>query len=351
MRIKWPIGRRIIKTGVAVFITAILCHTMNLPASFAIITAIVTIEPTVHASIKKGLIRLPAAAIGACFAVLCDIAFGETALTYALIAIFTITTCAALKLDPSTLVATLTATAMVPGIVDVSILDVLWRITGSFIGITVSTFVNFLILPAKFGPLLVQRIDEVSHHIGTSLQSMITNLLDSDHDRRERIYTYKKISEKIQGGYELSSFQNDEWRYRSSSEYERRSFDYLQKKLDHLNHLAIHLGKMAHLRLSHPISELQKTCIMEIIQAFVNILKDPFHQIDTSIIVKINQLSPSPESKQKWSPKTIQTLHYELQSIYVLLEELAQITKDERQYYYEEEQYPAYIFQKKWQYD
>ncbi|KGA98855.1 hypothetical protein AJ85_07640 [Alkalihalobacillus alcalophilus ATCC 27647 = CGMCC 1.3604] len=351
MRIKWPIGRRIIKTGVAVFITAILCHTMNLSASFAIITAIVTIEPTVHASIKKGLIRLPAAAIGACFAVLCDILFGETALTYALIAIFTLTTCASLKLDPSTLVATLTATAMVPGMVDVSILDVLWRVTGSFIGITVSTFINFLILPPKFGPLLVQRIDEISDHIGTSIQSMMLNLLDSDQEPRERIDTYKKISEKIHDGYQLSSFQNDEWRYRTSSEHERRSFDYLHKKLDHLNHLVIHLGKIAHLRLNQPISVQEKTYIMDTIQAFADILKDPFHQIDTSVIVKVNQLSPLAANNQNMSPKTIEILYYELQSIYVLLQELAQITKDERQYSFEEEQYPAYIFQKNWQYD
>ncbi len=67
---QFQIGKRLIKTAVAVFMTAQICYLLNWPMIFAVITAIVTVEPTVDASIRKGLIRFPAAAIGAAFAMI-----------------------------------------------------------------------------------------------------------------------------------------------------------------------------------------------------------------------------------------------------------------------------------------
>lgn len=47
------IGARTIKTGVATFFTTVFCMLLNLTPIFAILTAIVTIEPTAKASLKK----------------------------------------------------------------------------------------------------------------------------------------------------------------------------------------------------------------------------------------------------------------------------------------------------------
>ena len=41
------------KTGIAVFLTVLVCEFFNIPTIFAVITAIVTIEPTATDSIKK----------------------------------------------------------------------------------------------------------------------------------------------------------------------------------------------------------------------------------------------------------------------------------------------------------
>ncbi len=66
---KWNIiGGRVIKTGIAVFLTVLVCEFFNIPTIFAVITAIVTIEPTATDSIKKGLIRFPASTIGSAYA-------------------------------------------------------------------------------------------------------------------------------------------------------------------------------------------------------------------------------------------------------------------------------------------
>ena len=62
-------GNRVIKTGVAVLLTAWICDLLEWPAVFAVITAIVTIEPTVSDSIKKGIVRFPVSAIDSAYAV------------------------------------------------------------------------------------------------------------------------------------------------------------------------------------------------------------------------------------------------------------------------------------------
>lgn len=42
---KWNIvGGRVIKTGIAVFLTVLVCEFFNIPTIFAVITAIVTID-------------------------------------------------------------------------------------------------------------------------------------------------------------------------------------------------------------------------------------------------------------------------------------------------------------------
>lgn len=49
------IGARTIKTGLATFLTAFFCMALNLNPIYATLTAIVTIEPTAKASLKKAI--------------------------------------------------------------------------------------------------------------------------------------------------------------------------------------------------------------------------------------------------------------------------------------------------------
>src|SRR5690625_313226 len=91
-------GSRILKTAIAIFITAWVCELLNWPPVFAVITAVVTVEPTVSDSIRKGIVRFPASAIGSAYAVLFIYLFGNAPITYTLAAFFTIATCYRLKL-------------------------------------------------------------------------------------------------------------------------------------------------------------------------------------------------------------------------------------------------------------
>ena len=88
---KHIIGARTIKTGLATFLTTLFCLLLNLTPIFAILTAIVSIEPTAKASLRKGYRRLPATVIGALFAVIFTYIFGDQSpFTYTFSAIFTI---------------------------------------------------------------------------------------------------------------------------------------------------------------------------------------------------------------------------------------------------------------------
>ncbi|ARK31167.1 FUSC family protein [Halalkalibacter krulwichiae] len=342
------IGRRVIKTGLAVFITVIICRIIDLPPTFAVITAIVTTEPTAADSLKKGMIRLPAAALGASFAIAVEFIFGQNAITYALVAMLTIIVCSKLKLDKGTLVATLTAVAMIPGTTDHAIFDFSTRISGTSIGILVSTFVNFFILPPKFGPILVKKVDELFIETAINFRAIIQSHFQDDPTDKTKYYRH--LHEELTKAYQLTQFQHDEWRYRRSSEFERRSFDYLQKKLNYLHLILFHIGKICHLRLNQTLSKSDEKMILCAIESFCTIYKDRFHQVTTDHYIHIEGLKKIGKHQKKDDTFSAQ-ICYELLSLHDVTIELSQITADERRFSMEEMNYPTYIFKKQLSYD
>ncbi|WP_175074152.1 aromatic acid exporter family protein [Terribacillus sp. AE2B 122] len=170
---KYFIGSRVIKTGIAVFFTALICEIVHISPAFAVIAAIVTIEPTIHASIQKGLIRLPASMVGAAFSVLSIYLFGASPLTYTAAAFLTIIVCYKLKLQAGLIVATITAVAMIDVQHDSLWLDFWSRLGGSVIGIVISTIVNMLILPPDYVKKCRSQLELVITHTNQLLRDFI----------------------------------------------------------------------------------------------------------------------------------------------------------------------------------
>lgn len=170
---KFFIGSRVIKTGIAVFFTALICEIVHISPAFAVIAAIVTIEPTIHASIQKGLIRLPASMVGAAFSVLSIYLFGASPLTYTAAAFLTILVCYKLKLHAGLIVATITAVAMID-VAHTSLWADFWaRLGGSVIGIIISTLVNMLILPPDYFKKSREQLDLVISHTNELLHAFV----------------------------------------------------------------------------------------------------------------------------------------------------------------------------------
>ncbi|PAE07331.1 hypothetical protein CHI12_11645 [Terribacillus saccharophilus] len=170
---KYFIGSRVIKTGIAVFFTALICEIVHISPAFAVIAAIVTIEPTIHASIQKGLIRLPASMVGAAFSVLSIYLFGASPLTYTAAAFLTILVCFKLKLHAGLIVATITAVAMID-VEHTSLWADFWaRLGGSVIGIIISTLVNMFILPPDYWKKSREQLDLVIVHTNELLRAFV----------------------------------------------------------------------------------------------------------------------------------------------------------------------------------
>src|SRR5690625_4898124 len=107
------LGVGVIKTGVAIFFTVLICQLLGWQPVYAVTTAIDTLEPLVSDSFKKGLIRFPASAIGSAYAVLFIALFGNSPITYTLAAVFTIVTSYKLNLHAGFFVATITAITII----------------------------------------------------------------------------------------------------------------------------------------------------------------------------------------------------------------------------------------------
>ncbi|MTD31903.1 aromatic acid exporter family protein [Planomicrobium sp. YIM 101495] len=204
-------GRRIIKTGLAVFLTAIICEWFGWPPVFAVITAIVTIEPTVSDSIKKGLVRFPASAIGSAFAVFFITLFGNAPITYALAAVATIAVCYRLNLHAGLLVATLTSVAMVEVIHDHVVISFFIRLGTTTVGLLVSTAVNMLVLPPDYRRDILKNIQQISDRAGTMLeQTFRETLFDGDASRKGEQLVVKELITDIRKTETLIRFQRDD---------------------------------------------------------------------------------------------------------------------------------------------
>ncbi|MDA3128468.1 aromatic acid exporter family protein [Aliibacillus thermotolerans] len=238
-------GGRVLKTGVAIFLTATICELIGWPPVFAVITAIVTIEPTVSDSIKKGIVRFPASAIGSFYAVLFISLFGHSPLTYTLAAILTIITCYRLHLHAGLLVATLTSVAMVEVIHDNYMIAFFIRLGTTTIGLLVSTVVNMFILPPNYTKEIVQNIRRLSKHTGKAVEKVFRGILrEQKEDHHEEKVLLEQLDKTIQQTETFLRFQKDESKFHPLIKSKKQSLDKMDQQLSHLRLIHYHLNNV-----------------------------------------------------------------------------------------------------------
>ncbi|WP_163970477.1 aromatic acid exporter family protein [Oceanobacillus halotolerans] len=238
-------GSRVVKTAVAIFVTAWLCELLNWPPVFAVITAIVTLEPTVSDSIKKGLVRFPASAIGSAYAVLFIALFGDSPLTYTLAAVFTIVTCYRLKLHAGLLVATLTAVAMVEVIHSNYFISFVIRLGTTTIGLIVSSVVNMFILPPDYTENIVKNIQRIGKRTGITIQKVFRDILeDKPEENNAERKLMDQLDRKIHQTETLIRFQREESKYHPLAGHEKSKFQHAQEQLRRLRLIQYHLDNL-----------------------------------------------------------------------------------------------------------
>lgn len=332
------VGGRILKTGLAAFITAWICDALGLPVLFAVITAIVTVEPTASDSIKKGIVRFPAAAIGAGFAMVFESVLHQSPFTYALAATFTLIACHKLHLDSGMLVATLTAVAMIPDVTGDSMTSFVLRLSTTLIGIVVSTAVNYFVMPPKFHPMINQSVESLYHSAGDLLDQIMKDL---PHARKQNL-VYQRLSRELERTYKLIEYQREEWKYRRHSMQEVRSFSVLLKKLEYLQKILYHLGNMLFVDTEKGFKEEDYDIIIKAGCSISNAFHDPTNQTSEEhlqTIEKLDQLfhelddirTTSPKSRHHFGDKMI--IIFELLSLNDVLDDLYALEQKEIRHY------------------
>lgn len=269
-------GSRILKTGLAIFLTASICLWFGWPPVFAVITAIVTIEPTVSDSIKKGLVRFPASAIGSAFAVLFITLFGNSPITYTLAAVATILVCYKLKLHAGLLVATLTAVAMVEVIHDHFLVSFFIRLGTTTIGLVVSTAVNMLIFPPDYRRDILKSIRSISERAGTMLEHTFhTVLFEGDADLREGRELVKQLTTEIQKTENLIHYQRDEFSLYSKVRKREAELLMAERQLLFLHNLEFHLDALLRIPLHNlKWSQAERNIIMQAVAELADDLQN-----------------------------------------------------------------------------
>lgn len=235
-RLRLP-GNRIVKTAVAVFLTAFICKLIGWPPVFAVITAIVTLEPTVKDSIKKGIVRFPASAIGSFYAVVFISLFGNSAMTYTLAAVLTILTCYQLKLHAGLLVATITAVAMIEVVYDQYWMSFFIRLGTTTIGLTVSTLVNMLIFPPNYKKTIETNLKEIYRDLGLTLRMI--------HDSMKMTKGSDRLKQKIEKTEQLVRYDMEDVNFRSFFDRDEADHTYLSDALHQLELIHYHINNLA----------------------------------------------------------------------------------------------------------
>ncbi|REB11629.1 aromatic acid exporter family protein [Sporosarcina sp. BI001-red] len=270
-------GIRIVKTGIAIFLTAIICEWFHWPPVFAVITAIVTIEPTVSDSIKKGIVRFPASAIGSAYAVFFIALFGNSPITYTLAAVFTILTCYKLNLHAGLLVATLTAVAMVEVIHSNYLISFFIRLGTTTTGLLVSTAVNMIVFRPDYRKDILVSIQNIGARAGTILEQTFRTILYDEHTNRkiDRVIIHQ-LNKEIMKTETLIRFQRDESNLPTLLGGDHEGLLMAERQMAYLHNLDYHLGNLDYLP-SNQISwsNSERDIIMHAVAELANDLQHP----------------------------------------------------------------------------
>jgi uncharacterized membrane protein YgaE (UPF0421/DUF939 family) len=190
------------------------------------------------------MIRLPAAAIGAALAMFFDFIFGQVALTFALAALFTIYICHLLRWDDAIIVATLTAVSMIPLTEEHFLLAFLIRLGTSSIGIIISTFVNFIIMPPNFNKEIIQSYDRVVFETKSLINDSLHYQLKHEGSLRILQIRLSHLMKGLERVNQLINYQREEYRYHRHNFKDFKMLNRIQKRTDILQKISFHIGDM-----------------------------------------------------------------------------------------------------------
>src|SRR5699024_5665144 len=292
-----------------------ICQLIGWPPVFAVITAIVTLEPTVSDSIKKGIVRFPASAIGSFYAVLFIFIFGNSPITYTLAATLTIITCYRLKLHDGLLVATITAVAMIEVVHDHFLMSFLIRLGTTTIGITVSTLVNLLIFPPNFMRDINKNLQTIYHDLGQTILSLVQQ---ESYVMKENI---NKVNHVISKTEQLIRYEASDMGYFRLDNKKETELARAETELDKLRLIRYHINNLQDIQLKDTNLNVQnKHIIIQAVEDIAYYMIGKLENVPTSNEQQLRQIMESYWRSSHTPTKTnVSRLPTELVLLYELL--------------------------------
>ncbi|NMB35078.1 MAG: hypothetical protein GX989_02195 [Firmicutes bacterium] len=189
------IGARTIKTGLVVILTIFLVDVLEARigtveyniAGMAAITAIIGMQPSIKGSLETFRNRVIATFIGTLVVFIIALTLGLNPLYLGLGSIAIILICIKLGLNESIRFALITLVALGTHHNDFNMMEVVYRVSGMLIGLTVSTGLNVIFMPPDYTENLKSKIDDLRTKFESLYENAISDILKEEKVEKEVI--------------------------------------------------------------------------------------------------------------------------------------------------------------------
>lgn len=185
-------GARTIKTGLAVAISAAICHIFDLPIIFAALSAVVNLKPSVIQSWKNALEQIYVNLLGVIIAFGVGLTVGSNPLTIGLTTIAIIWMCAILGWADSASMGILAALFILTAAPEQFVDHALDRSAAIFIGLAIASLINYFILPPRYGDRLRSALADLGQETANYFILVVEHYTDIKHPNQEHTASLKQ---------------------------------------------------------------------------------------------------------------------------------------------------------------
>lgn len=173
------LGARVLKTGVAISLAIYSAQFLHLSApSFAGISAIFAMQPTVYRSYQALSQQFQANIIGALLAIGFTLAFGNSPVIIGLTCVLMLGIALSINMENYVSIALVTIVAIMEYNGDSFLIYALSRFGTTFVGLIAASVVNLLFMPPKYERKLFHELEEQTKRIGSWIRLTLHHATD-----------------------------------------------------------------------------------------------------------------------------------------------------------------------------
>lgn len=249
------LGKRTVKTGIAVTITLFVSYLLDIESPFfASIAAIIAIQSSIHGSLERGKSRMFATLIGAITAIIFAyfIPFSKNPIFIGIGVIIVIYTCLNLGFTTSLQLASMIFISIVLNQKEGNRLSYAFhRTIDTFLGLAIGTLVNYFLFPHKIARKVEKSFEDMFYELRFLLKLIVWN-------KEVDLETHKKDIEKLEKEYKLLK---DDIKYTT----EKMSFNFNLDSVFYLFEATyLHLSILSNIIGDHIIDHNNKKALEEL---------------------------------------------------------------------------------------